>query len=364
MLGNDASPAEGMQNIAPSKEFLACLPKAELHVHLEGSLQPDTLREIARDRSSVRESVEEWIAVQQRRRYRYATFVEFIEAFKFVAVLLDRPAIYALATTRLMESLAAQNVKYAEITLSAGVILWKNQPLDAVFEAVRAASLEAEARSGLRVNWIFDAVRQFGPEHALQVVDWACRYQSNGVVAFGLGGDEERGPAELFRAVYRKARDKGLHVIVHAGETGPPESVRQAVELLHAERIGHGLAAAQSPEVLALLRDRGTPLEVCPTSNVALGLVPEFNAHPLPMFMREGVTVTLNSDDPALFDTSLEREFTLAAQNFSLSRGQIVQLCRNAIQAAFLSAVDKRLLVEQVEQAAKLAAGEINHAAS
>ena len=334
--------------------FVSRLPKVELHLHLEGSVQPATLRELMRSKAQSASEAGRWITEQQQRGYRYATFMEFVEAFKFVVLLLETPQDYALAARRLVEWLAAQNVKYAEVTLSAGVVLWKRQQLDAVYEAVREAQLEAEARLGVRVNWIFDAVRQFGAEPARQVAQWAARYRSQGVVAFGLGGDEARGPAEIFPDVYREARDLGLHTVAHAGETVGAESVRQAVELLGAERIGHGLAAASSPDVCALLRDRRIPLEGCPTSNAAMSLIPRFEDYPLPAFLEAGVILTLNSDDPALFDTSIEREFLRAAESFALSRQQVAGLCENAARAAFLPAEEKQKLLEEIQQAASV----------
>lgn len=331
--------------------FIAKLPKVELHLHLEGSLRPETLRELARGRDGMESRVGQWLQERRQSGYRYATFMDFIEAFKFVVLLLESPEDYALATVRLMEWLAEQNVKYAEITLAAGVILWKGQQLDRVYEAVRAASLEAGARLGLQVNWIFDAVRQFGADHARAVLRWASRYRAEGVVAFGLGGDEERGPASIFADVYREARDCGLHLLAHAGETVGPPSIRETVELLKVERVGHGLTAARDPEVMALLRDRGIPLEGCPGSNASIGLVAEFRDYPLPAFMDAGVTMTLNSDDPALFGTSIKQEFTNAAGAFSLSPGQLAGLCENAARAAFLPEDDKQRLLGQIQQA-------------
>jgi aminodeoxyfutalosine deaminase len=341
-----------MLTMSLTEEFIAKLPKVELHLHLEGSLQPDTLRELSRGKGRLEDKVEQWILERQQHEYRYSTFTEFIEAFKFVVLLLETPEDYALATVRLMEWLAGQNVKYAEITLAAGVVLWKQQPLDQVYEAVRAASLQAEARLGMRVNWIFDAVRQFGPDHAREVLAWASRYRSQGVVAFGLGGDEVRGPASLFADVYRAARDCRLHTLAHAGETCGPESVREAVERLKVERIGHGLTAARDPEVCALLRDRGIPLEGCPGSNASIGLIPEFRDYPLRTFLDAGVTMTLNSDDPALFGTSIGQEFSRAAAEFSLSAMQTAALCENAVRAAFLPEDERQLLLGQIQQAA------------
>ena len=295
--------------------------------------------------------VERWALERHQQGYRYATFDDFIEAFKFAVLLLETPEDYALATVRLMEWLAGQNVKYAEITLAAGVVLWKRQSLERIYEAVRAASIEAGTRLGLRINWIFDAIRHFGPDHAREVLRWASRYRSEGVVALGVGGDEVRGPANLFGDVFCEARDCGLHTVAHAGETCGPESVRDAVELLKAERIGHGLTAARDPEVMALLRERGIPLEGCPGSNVSIGLIPAFGDYPLRTFLDAGVTITLNSDDPALFGTSIGQELSMAAAEFLLSADQIAGLCENAARAAFLPEDEKQQLLAQIRQA-------------
>lgn len=333
--------------------FIARLPKVELHVHLEGSVRPETLRELSRKKCRLEEETEDWIRERSRQSFRYGNFQEFLSAFKTVTLLLESPSDYQLATTRLVEWLAAQKVRYAEITLAAGVILWKRQPLEPIFEAVAAAAGQLESRLGVRVNWIFDAVRQFGVDHAREVLKWAGRFRSRHVAAFGIGGDEERGPAELFTEVYREARDLGLHTTAHAGETAGPESVRKAVELLGAERIGHGLSAARDPGVVALLRDRRVPLEVCLSSNVSTGVLARLEDHPLPAFLEAGLMVTLNSDDPAMFGTSLEREYLLAAHQFALSRKQIVGLCENAIRAAFLPEDERQPLLGELFQAAR-----------
>lgn len=330
--------------------FISRLPKVELHVHLEGSVRPETLRELAATKGRLKRETEKWISARARQGYRYRNFREFLEAFKLVTLLLEAPGDYALATRCLLEELARQNVKYAEVIFAAGVVLWKKQPLDAVFEAVAAAADEARQRWGVRVNWIFDAIRHFGAEHVQEVLRWAVRLRSRGVVALGIGGDEERGPAELFTEIFREARDQGLHRVAHAGESCGPESVRKAVELLGAERIGHGLTAARDPAVLALLRERRVPLEVCPTSNVATGVLARLEDHPFPQFLQAGLVVTLNSDDPAMFGTSLEKEFAQAARAFGLSPAALVQLCRNAANSAFLPEEEKGRLRAQIDK--------------
>jgi adenosine deaminase len=337
--------------ISQDKSFIERLPKVELHLHLEGSVRPQTLRELARAKGRDTESVESWIAQRTKSGFRYRDFQDFIEAFKAVALLLETPADYALATTRLVEWLKEQNVRYAEVTFAAGVVLWKQQSLEAIFEAAAAAAGEAEKRHGVRLRWIFDAIRQFGAEHARQVLEFAARYRPMGVVAIGIGGDERRGAAELFADVYRAARDAGLHTTAHAGETCPAQSIRQAVELLGAERIGHGLTAARDPEVMALLRERAVPVEVCLSSNVSTGVLATIGDHPLERFLAEGLTVTINSDDPAMFGTSLTRELEVAAENFSLTRAQLLRLLGNAAHAAFLPEAEKQALAEEIGRA-------------
>lgn len=324
------------------------MPKVELHLHLEGSLRPETLRELSKKKGLLKKGIEVWVRRRARQSYRYSDFRDFLVAFGLVTKLLESPADYALVTTRLMEWLREQNVKYAEVIFAAGVVLWKKQSVEETFEAVADAAEEARERLGVRVNWIFDAVRHFGVEHTRDVLKWAARFKSRGVVAFGIGGDEARGPAELFPEVFREARDLGLHVTAHAGEAVGPESVRRAVELLGAERIGHGLTAARDPSVMALLRERRIPLEVCLSSNVSTRVIARLEDHPLPLFLASGVTVTLNSDDPAMFGTSLEREMALAAETFGLSRDQLRDLMENAIRAAFLPEADKEILLNEL----------------
>jgi len=337
---------------ATDDAFIARLPKVELHLHLEGSILPETLRELAQGKSLLRREVTKWISQRRAERFHYGNFGGFLKSFGVVTLLIKTPDDYALITTRLSEWLASQNVRYAEVILSAGVLLWKKQSVEEVFDAVERAAREARARTGVRIQWIFDAVRHFGVEHVREVLRWAIRFRERGVVSFGIGGDEAGGPAELFVDIFHEAREAGLRLTAHAGEAVGPESIRKAIELLGTERIGHGLTAIQDPEVMALLRDRRIPLEVCPTSNVATGLVARLEDHPLPRFLEAGLVVTLNSDDPAMFGTSLQQEFERSARAFSWSREQIVQLCENAIRFSFLADAEKAPLLQDLSKAA------------
>lgn len=285
------------------------IPKAELHVHLEGSIEPATLIEI--DPSLTLAEIEANMPAAP-------TFDQFIQSYIWVNRKLTCPEHYALATRRLLQKLAEQNVTYAEITLSAGMVLWRGLDLGAIYDAIWSATQE----SGLRAFWILDAVRQFGAEPALPVAEFAIAHRDAGVIAFGLGGYEERGPAEWFREVFQFAKEGGLHLVCHAGETAGPESIWAALEI-GAQRIGHGIAAVRDASLLTTLKDRNIPLEICISSNVCTGAVPTLETHPVKRIYEAGVPVILNTDDPALFRTDLCREYEIAETVFGLKLEQL-----------------------------------------
>lgn len=294
--------------------------RAELHVHLEGSIGPETL--LAIDPSLTREEIEANLTCH--------SFPQFLQGYIWVNKKLEKPEHYALATRYLLDSLAAQDVTYAEITLSAGVVLWKQQDLAAVYEAVWRES----QRSRVRTFWILDAIRQFGPEKGMEVARFAVSRRDDGVIAYGIGGDEVRGPAHWFGDVFAFARDGGLHLVAHAGETAGPESVWGALAI-GAERIGHGIAAAQDPRLMVQLRKDNIPLEVCISSNVCTGAVEALESHPVRALYDAQVPITIHTDDPAFFRTTLTREYELAEQTFGLPAEE---LARNSFRYAFRAA--------------------------
>jgi adenosine deaminase len=314
---------------------IAAMPKAELHLHLEGSLRPALVAKLAA-RHGVRLSEDE-----VRRRYAYTNFTEFIEAFKWVTSFLREPADFALAAADLAEQLVAERVAYAEVTLSAGVMLLRKQNPQANFAAITEA-VNPFAGAGLRLNWIFDTVRQFGAELAMEVVEWAKQCRSSRIVAFGIGGDELSVATREFRPVYAAAADCGLHRLIHAGEIGGSEKIREAVELLGVERIGHGIAAIHDPALMDLLAARRIVLEVCPMSNVRTGaLATQLNKadaaigdHPLPKLLRHGIPVVLSTDDPAMFHTSLTEEYRHAYE-MGLTETELSQVVGNGFNYAF-----------------------------
>ena len=335
--------------------ILDALPKAELHLHLEGSIRPETAVELA-GRHGVKLTAEEVAA-----RYNYSSFAGFIEAFKWVTSFLRDPEDYALITRRLAEELVRQNVVYAEITISAGVMLRRMQNVEANFTAIRETAESVPFRR-LRTGWIVDAARQFGPEAAMEVARCAAKLHHSGVIAFGMGGDELAFPAVNFRPAFDLARSEGFRVVCHAGEIGGPESVREAVEILGAERVGHGIAVMNDPALAESLATRHVVLENCPSSNLCTGALAKQTGnpnatladHPLAKLMAQGVLVTLSTDDPAMFHTDLLTEYSHASA-LGLSNSQLLQLAEQSFSASFLPPIEKRQLLEDFRAAAKSA---------
>lgn len=300
--------------------YLAKLPKAELHLHLEGAAEPQVIQRIqpALDLDAIRS------------HYRYTDFPAFLQSFKWVARHLERPEHYAMVADDLFARLRAQNVCYAEVMLSVGVLFWKGQDAEATFQAIH----EAAGRAGFPVRWIFDAIRQFPVDDARRVLQLAIRHQQQGVVGFGIGGNEELGPARDFEAVFAEAREAGLQLSVHGGETTGPDSVWEALEG-GAQRIGHGIRAIDDPALLRHLAQHEIPLEISISSNVLTRSVASLAAHPVRRLFDAGVPITLNTDDPAMFHTTLTREFLLAHQQFGFSLQELEAIAANAFRFAF-----------------------------
>src|SRR5215831_6779942 len=329
-------------NPVPLSQRIAELPKAELHLHLEGSIHRLALRTLL-GRYGVKSPEQE-----ARKRSSFRNFPEFLETFKWLTSFLREPQDYALVAGALAEHLLEQNVIYAEVTLSVGVMLLRKQRPEANFEALLRAT-EPFERKGLQLRWIFDAVRQFGAEAAMAVVESAKTCDSKSIVAFGIGGDELSTPTAEFRAVYDRAAEIGLHRLMHAGEMGGPEKIREAIELLAVERIGHGIAAIRDPALMDLLAERKIPLEICPQSNLRTGALArqlarddaQIEDHPLPNLFRHGIPIVLSTDDPALFDTTLRGEYANAAR-MGLQESELEQICDMGFQYAFHPAAKGR----------------------
>ena len=333
-------------NFPALPEPIVRLPKAELHLHLEGSIRPVIAQALAL-RSGVEISTEEVL-----RRYAYKNFTEFIETFKWVTSYLRKPADFGFLASAVCEELLSQNVVYAEFTLSVGIMLLRGQDPQRNFEALLAATHPFEKR-GLRVNWIFDAVRQFEPDAAMDVVEWAHKCNSTHIVAFGIGGDELSVPTKAFQEVYERAGGYGMHRLIHAGEIGGPENIREAVELLSAERIGHGIGAIHDESLMELLKERGITLEICPVSNLRTGALEvqvgkgaTLAVHPFPKLFRHGIPVVLSTDDPAMFHTTLLEEYQ-HVHAMGLDEKELRQVIAQGFHSAFLSPEEKLHYLKQ-----------------
>ena len=315
---------------------LDALPKVQLHCHLEGTVRPETFRALAAKYDVALGEREE-----PSKTYAFRTFGEFLLLFAKVTETLRAPEDFAQIARDYVRDAAAQNVVQAELFISPSVWTFFHRDLDvrATVEAIRQALDETGIPLGIEVALIADLTRNFGVERAEQSVREAIALRDLGVIGIGLGGDEAKYPPQLFERPYAMAREAGLHAVVHAGEAAGAESVRAAIEVLHAERIGHGVRAIEDPAVVELLAQRRIPLEICPTSNRLTGAVPEHAAHPLRALDAAGCVITIDADDPALFGTTLRDEYVLVAQQ--AGEDAAIRFARNGIDASFASAERK-----------------------
>ncbi|HKI26189.1 MAG TPA: adenosine deaminase [Candidatus Sulfotelmatobacter sp.] len=329
----------------PPSPFIRQLPKAELHLHLEGAVEPATLLELRQQHG------DHATLAETEQLYRYNDFPSFLMAFKAVSEHLRGPDEYELVTYRLMQRLKEENVLHAEVYVAVGVCLYRKQDFAAIFEGLERGRARGARDFGVSLLWIFDTTRHFGVEEAQKVFELAVCYQDRNVIGIGIGGDEQKAPPELFRSVYGYAEDNGLRLTAHAGETGPPESVWGALNL-HAERIGHGLTAAQDADLIEELAYRQIPVEICLTSNLRTGVCKAIAEHPTKSYFDQGVMITLNTDDPALFGTTLSQEYQLAQETFGFTDEHLRELARNSFEASFLPAEKKVELLGLFDAAA------------
>jgi aminodeoxyfutalosine deaminase len=330
---------------SPASEFIRQLPKAELHLHLEGAVDPETLHEL-RQRHGERATLDETETL-----YDHSDFQSFLMAFKEVSAHLRGPDDYELAAYRLMQRLKEENVLHAEVYVAVGVCLYRKQDFAAIFEGLERGRARGARDFDVSVLWIFDATRHFGVEAAQQVFELAVRYKDRNVIGVGIGGDEVKAPPELFRGVYGYAEANAMRLTAHAGEIAGPESIWGALNL-RAERIGHGLTAAQDADLIEELAYRQIPVEICVTSNLRTGVCKALSEHPVKSYFDQGIMVILNTDDPALFKTSLCHEYQLVQENFGFTDEHLRELARNSFEASFLAPEKKIELLSLFDAAA------------
>jgi adenosine deaminase len=322
--------------------YVRAMPKVELHVHLEGSIRPETLLALAqRNRIPLPAETVEGL----RAWYSFTDFPHFVKTYLTVTGCIRTPDDLELITREFLAGQAEQNVRHSEVTYTALTVQRRcGIGFPDQLAAINRARAWAEQELGVTMTLTMDIAREVPAEDGLIVADWAISAMGNGVSAFGLGGDEPGNPPEKFTAAFNRARAAGLPSVPHAGETAGPASIWGALRALGAERIGHGVRCLEDPALVAELRDRQVPLEVCPTSNVCLKVARSLAEHPLPRLLNEGLYVTLNSDDPPMFNTTLNEEYLAAAQVFGLGPGDLEQLSLNALRASFLPPARKQAL--------------------
>lgn len=326
--------------------FLRRLPKAELHLHLEGTILPETLVELSARHDEAPLSLE-----TARELYRYTDFTSFLMAFKAVTQRLQTAEDYELVTYRMIAKLASQGVIHAEVYVSVGVVYyWRKTEFEPLFAGMERGRIRGEQDFGVTLYWIFDAVRHFGADEAARVFRKAAemRREHSSIIGIGIGGDERRTGAEPFRELYAEAKEHGLRLTAHAGETVGPEGLWGAINI-GAERLGHALSAVEDPELMDVLAERQIPLEICITSNLKTGCCLTVLEHPVRHYFDSGLMITLNSDDPAMFGSDLAGEYLLAASEYEFTGEHLRELAANSIEASFLPAERKVELLKQIE---------------
>ncbi|HZA05289.1 MAG TPA: adenosine deaminase [Propionibacteriaceae bacterium] len=326
-------------------DFIAGLPKAELHVHHVGSASPRIVAELAaRHPGTVPDDPE-----ALRDFFVFEDFPHFIRNYLAVVDLIRTAEDVRLLTYEVAAEMAAQQIRYAELTVTPYTSVREDLPLEAFLEAIEDARVAAERDHGLELRWIFDIPADFGIPAAELTAAAALDHDVPGIVGLGVGGSEVGFPRSMFAEQFDRARAAGLHSVPHAGETTGPETIWDALHSLHAERIEHGIAAVEDERLLAHLVEHGIALDVCPTSNVALRQVPDLEQHPIRALVAAGVTVTINTDDPPMFATDLNAEYAIAARLLDLDEAGVADLVRAAVTASFASAETRARLTAEID---------------
>ena len=327
----------------PLDALLARMPKAELHIHLEGSVRPATLLALAKRNGIALPFADE---AELRDFYRFRDFDHFLAVYDLICDAIQTPDDLTLMTYELGASAAEQNIRYREVTFTTCGRLRRGLSLDDQLAGVRAGAEQAEREFGVRMQFIPDVVAEHTVEEAWTLARWAVARQGDGVCALGLAGREVGRDAAALAPIFTYARDAGLPRTLHAGEMVGPESIWDAHTTLHADRIGHGVRVLEDPKLLELLYAMQVPLEICPTSNVRLGLYPDIAAHPIGTLWRSGLFLTINTDDPPMFNTTLTDEYRALAAAHGFTADDLKEISLNAVRAAFLPATEKQTMLE------------------
>lgn len=333
-----------------SPTFAAGLPKAELHVHHVGSATPRIVAELAARHPSSPVPVD---PEQLAKYFVFTDFAKFIEIYLSVVDLIRTPEDVRFLTYEVARDMAGQNIRYAELTVTPYTSLLRGIAPEAFCEAIEDARVAAEKELGVVLRWTFDIPGEEGLPGAEETMRIATQVRPDGLVSFGLGGPEIGVPRPQFKPYFDAARAAGLHSVPHAGETTGPETIWDAIRLLGAERIGHGTSATQDPALVDHLGETGIVLEVCPTSNLATQMVAAYEQHPVKAMVEAGLTVTINSDDPPMFGTTLSNEYAVAARLLDLDNAGLAELAKAAVRASFAEDAVKAGLLAEIDTYAR-----------
>ena len=326
-------------------EFIAGLPKAELHVHHVGSASPRIVSELAarHPEAGVPSDLDELTTY-----FTFRDFGHFVEVYLSVVDLIREPEDVRILTYEVASEMAAQNIRYAELTVTPYTSVVRGIASEAFVEAIEDARIAALRDHGIELRWIFDIPGELGLEGAEGTAEVALEHGPSSLIGFGLGGPEIGVPRPQFKPYFDRARAAGLHSVPHAGETTGPQTIWDAINYLGAERIGHGTSAPQDRTLLSYLAENGIALEVCPTSNLATGAVASLDDHPIRDMVAAGVHVTVNSDDPPMFATSLNKEYEVAARLLDLDEAGVADLSEAAVHASFMDEPAKTKLLAEI----------------
>ena len=312
-------------------DFIAGLPKAELHVHHVGSASPRIVAQLAeRHPGTVPSDLDEL-----RRYFEFDDFAHFIQIYLSVVRLIKTAEDVRLLTYEVAADMAAQQIRYAELTVTPYISISDDLPAEAFLEAIEDARVAALRDHALELRWIFDIPADFGLPGAEVTAAAALDHDVPGLVGFGIGGSERGFPRSMFKAQFDRTRAAGLHSVIHAGETTGPETIWDAIDNLGAERIEHGITAVQDARLMDHLASQGITLDVCPTSNIALKVVPDLDSHPIRELVAAGIPVTVNTDDPPMFATDLNTEYAIAARLLDLDERGLADLALTAVHASY-----------------------------
>jgi aminodeoxyfutalosine deaminase len=332
-----------MSEISP---FIAALPKTELHLHLVGSASPETVLELSRNHPEAGLPTE---LDQLVEFYTFRDFPHFIQIYEQVDSMVRTAEDVHTLLLGLARDAAASNVRYVEVTVTAGANLDKEMTAEDLASALESGRAAAKSEFNVALNWIHDIPAGLADHMRVSTVDFALHTRPLGTVALGLAGLEVGYPRRDYAADFDKAVAADLHRVVHAGETTGPEEVWDAIRILHAERIGHGVGAARDPELMAYLRDNNITVEMCPTSNLCTRAVDKIENHPLPVLIEAGVPVTLSTDDPGMFNTYLNHEYQLVADTFGLSNAQLAELAKAGVRGAYCDEALRAELLAEID---------------